>query len=94
MSLVYIVGAFVGFIGNRNWTFAHRDDPSRTVLRFALAHFFGYLLNFLILYAFVDCLGYTHQWVQAIAIVIVAGFLFVVFKYFVFREIYCAPEKL
>ena len=86
MTLVYIIGTAIGFIGNRKWTFAHRGDSSGAVLRYALAHLFGYLLNFLILLTFVDHLGYAHQWVQVVAIIIVAGFLFIVFKYFVFRE--------
>lgn len=86
MTLVYIIGAFIGFIGNRKWTFAHRGDSTSAALRYVLAHLFGYLLNFLILFTFVDRLGYAHQWVQAMAIIIVAGFLFIVFKNFVFRE--------
>ena len=86
MTLVYIIGASIGFIGNRKWTFAHRGDSSSAALRYVLAHLFGYLLNLLILFTFVDHLGYVHQWVQAVAIIIVAGFLFVVFKYLVFRE--------
>jgi putative flippase GtrA len=86
MTLVYIIGATIGFIGNRKWTFAHRGDFSSAALRYIPAHLSGYLLNFMILFTFVDRLGYTHQWVQAVAIMIVAGFLFVVFKYFVFRE--------
>lgn len=86
MTLVYIIGASIGFIGNRKWTFAYRGDSTSATVRYVLAHLFGYLLNFLILFIFVDSLGYAHQWVQAVAIIIVAGFLFIVFKYFVFRE--------
>jgi len=86
MTLVYIIGASIGFIGNRKWTFVHSGALSSAALRYVLAHFFGYLLNYLILFTFVDCLDYAHQWVQAMAIIIVAGFLFVIFKYFVFRE--------
>lgn len=86
MTLVYVIGATIGFIGNRKWTFAHRGNSTSAVLRYVLAHLLGYLLNFLILFTFVDCLGYAHQWVQAVAIIIVAVFLFIVFKYFVFRE--------
>jgi len=86
MTLVYIIGAAIGFIGNRKWTFAHRGDASSAAIRYILAHLSGYLLNFLILFTFVDRLGYAHQWVQAMAIMIIAGFLFIVFKYFVFRE--------
>jgi len=86
MTLVYVMGASIGFIGNRKWTFAHSGDSSSAAMRYALAHICGYMLNFLILYTFVDWLGYSHQWVQAAAIIIVAGFLFVIFKYFVFNE--------
>lgn len=86
MTLVYIVGAFIGFVGNRKWTFAHRGDTSSAALRYVLAHLGGYLVNLLILYTFVDRLGYAHQWVQAAAIIVVAGFLFVIFKYFVFSK--------
>ena len=88
MTLVYIIGASIGFVGNRKWTFAHSGDSSSAAMRYALAHICGYMLNFLILYTFVDWLGYAHQWVQAAAIIIVAGFLFVVFKYFVFHKKY------
>ena len=69
MTLVYILGASLGFIGNQKWTFAHRGNPASTVLRYVLAHFLGYLLNFMILFIFVDRLGYAHQWVQAVLLV-------------------------
>lgn len=86
MTLLYILGASIGFIGNRKWTFSHQGNATHAALRYVLTHSFGYILNFLILYTFVDYLGYSHQWVQAAAIIIVAGFLFIIFKYFVFRE--------
>lgn len=93
MTLLYIAGTSIGFIGNRKWTFAHRGDSSSAALRYVLAHLCGYLINLLILYTFVDRLGYAHQWVQAAAIIIVAGFLFVIFKYFVFNEKKSRAEK-
>lgn len=86
MTLMYIIGASIGFVGHQKWTFAHRGNFSSAAMRYALAHLFGYILNLLILVIFVDNLGYLHHWVQAVAIVIVAGFLFVVFKYYVFSE--------
>lgn len=53
-------------------------------VRYVIAHCIGYLLNLSILIVFVDELGYAHQWVQAIAIFVVAAFLFLAFKVFVF----------
>jgi putative flippase GtrA len=86
MSITYLSGALIGYFGNRQWAFAHRGNAWRAAMRYALAHSMGYLLNFLILLLLVDHLGYAQQWVQALAIIIVAGFLFIVFKFFVFGE--------
>lgn len=86
MTFVYITGALIGYFGNRKWTFAHGSSAYNSALRYVLAQTTGYLLNLLILWIFVDQIGYAHQWIQAMAIIIVAGFLFIAFKYFVFRE--------
>lgn len=94
MTLVYIIGASIGFVGNRKWAFTHQGEPFGAAMRYILAHSIGYLLNFLILYTFVDSLGYAHQWVQAVAIIIVAAFIFVVFKYYVFVKKYSTLQKL
>ncbi|MDF0605553.1 GtrA family protein [Neisseriaceae bacterium TC5R-5] len=84
ITFMYPVGAAIGFLGNRQWAFAHEGVVWKSIARYCITHFFGYLMNLSILFLFVDELGYTHQWVQAAAIVLVAGFLFVAFKYFVF----------
>lgn len=89
MTLLYIVGAAIGFIGNRKWAFTHKGSMLKSGIRYFVAHFFGYLINLLILLTFVDRLGYPHQCVQAVAIIIVAGFLFLVFKHFVFSNVAC-----
>lgn len=86
MTLTYISGATLGFFCNRQWTFAHRGSFLVAMIRYVFAHLLGYLLNLALLFTFVDQLTYPHQWVQAAAIIVVAGFLFVIFKYFVFRE--------
>lgn len=84
MSLLYFAGAAIGFIGNRQWTFAHRGHLASGMARYAFAHGAGYLLNFMLLVIFADALGLPHQLVQAAAIGIVAVFLFTAFRYFVF----------
>lgn len=85
MTLLYTMGASIGYFGNRQWTFAHKGGLGAGV-RYLVAHLCGYLINLLLLLTFVDGLGYSHQWVQAVAILIVAGFLFSAFKYFVFPK--------
>jgi putative flippase GtrA len=86
MTLLYVAGATVGFFGNRRWAFSHEGTLLGAGTRYLVAHLFGYMFNFLILLTFVDMLGYSHQIVQAVAIIVVAGFLFVVFKFFVFPK--------
>jgi len=92
MTSVYLIGASVGFVGNRKWTFAHRGNAVNSALRYVAAHLSGYLLNLIILVVFVDRLGYPHQAVQAVAIIVVAMFLFILFKHFVFLDNEGAPK--
>lgn len=94
MTIVYVTGASVGYFGNRQWTFAHRGKILPTLVKYGMAHCCGYLMNFAILYVFVDRMSYPHQIVQAVAIVIVAGFLFLAFKKIVFaRPLHVPPNR-
>ncbi len=87
MTLLYGVGAAVGYFGQRNVTFSHKGSVLGSGVRYLLAHTCGYAINLGILITFVDRMGYPHQWVQAFAIFVVAAFLFVTFRYFVFPEV-------
>lgn len=84
MTLLYAGGATIGFFGNRKWAFGHQGSLLGSGARYVIAHLFGYLINLLLLFTFVDRLDFPPQWVQAAAIIVVAGFLFLTFKYFVF----------
>lgn len=86
MSFLYALGICISFLGNRNWVFEHRGNVVGAAWGFGFAHAAGYMLNLGLLTVFVDMLGYPHELVQAIAIFVVGGFLFVVFKLFVFRH--------
>ncbi|WP_347903238.1 GtrA family protein [Pseudomonas purpurea] len=86
MSLLYAAGSTIGFFGNRKWTFSHDGDVLSAGARYVFTHSLGYLLNLSILIVMVDHLAYPHQWVQALSIFAVAGFLFLMFKFFVFPK--------
>lgn len=86
MSILYVVTAFASFLGNRKLTFDHKGGLLGSGLRFSIAHVFGYLINLGLLFVLVDKFGYPHQAVQVCAIIIVAIFLFLTFKFIVFRE--------
>lgn len=91
MSLLYLLSICISFFYNRSWAFKHRGEVVGAVWRFLLAHAAGYILNLCLLSVFVDKLECPHEWVQAAAIFVVGGFLFIVFKLFVFRHY--QPER-
>jgi putative flippase GtrA len=80
------MGATLGYVGNRQFTFADQGNVLRSSLRYGLIYGLGYLLNLCILMVFVDHLHYQHQWVQGVAICIVAVFLFIGLRFFVFHS--------
>lgn len=84
MTLLYSVGALIGFIANRRFTFRHDGHIGKAGIRYLLVQLAGYVLNLFLLTLFVDWLNFAHQLVQAIAIIVVAIFLFVLSRVFVF----------
>jgi putative flippase GtrA len=84
VSLLYGAGVTASFLGNRRWTFRHQGDLASGGVRFVVAHATGYLLNLALLLVFVDRIGWPHQLVQAAAILVVAAYLFVLMRVFVF----------
>lgn len=86
MTGMYAVGVVVSFFANRKFTFRHDGHIGAAGIRFLFAYFLGYLLNLLLLVIFVDRMGFPHQLVQAVAIVVVALFLFALLRLFVFAQ--------
>lgn len=84
MSLFYVLAAVLGFFGNKKLTFTHTGNLYSSIFRYTIAHTIGFTLNFMLLTVFYEWYGYPYQYVQAVAIFVVAAILFVLFKYFVF----------
>lgn len=84
VTLMYPVGAVTAYFGHARYSFAYSGRTSLGIMRYAIAHLIGYGANIGMLYLFSDRLGYPHQLVQAVAIVVVAGMLYLLFRYFVF----------
>jgi putative flippase GtrA len=87
MTFLYGAGVIIGFFSNKKFTFSYKDGFIGSGLRYGITHLFGYLLNLLIMVIFVDICKYSHTIVQGIAIFIVAVFLFLCFKFIVFRSV-------
>lgn len=86
MTLLYVTIAGFSFVGNKKITFMYGGHFWGAGMRYALAHLIGYSINLAILLVFSDHLGYNHAIVQAMAIVVIAIYLFVTLKFFVFRR--------
>ena len=84
MTALYFVGASIGYLANRRFTFRYDGGIGVAGVRYLLAQVAGYLLNLVLLLLLVDWFDFPHQIVQAIAIVVVAIFLFIVLRIFVF----------
>ncbi len=84
VTALYSVSACIGFFANRRVTFQHHGRIGKAGIRYIATQFAGYVLNIILLTVFFDWLGFPHQFVQAAAIFIVAIFLFVSSRIFVF----------
>lgn len=86
MTCLYAIGATVGFFGAKHIAFNHSGRFWHSAIRYFLAHIVGYGINLAMLLYLHERLGWPHQWVQAAAILVVAGYLFIVLKFFVFSS--------
>jgi len=84
--LLYPLGVLVSFFAHRGLTFKLNSLKWNSIelFKYVFSYAVGFLLNLSILYIFFEKLGYPHQLVQLCAIFIVAGFLFISMKLFVF----------
>lgn len=89
MTVLYCVGVMQTFVFNRSWTFRHDGHTGQAFRRYVIAYLLGYGLNFFALLLFVDHLGWPHQVVQGGMILVLACFLFVLQRFWVFA---CPPE--
>jgi putative flippase GtrA len=90
MTLLYVMGVVQTFVMNRNWSYQHEGSVAPAFVRYVVVYLAGYVVNFAGLYTFVDVLGYSHRVVQAVMIVLVAGLVFVLSRFWVFAR---GPER-
>lgn len=90
MTALYATATVLAFLGNRRFTFDDGGRAGPAAMRFAAVAFAGWGLNLGFLVVFVDRMGQPHVLVQGVAILIVAAFLYVMQRRFVFRS---APDR-
>ncbi len=86
MSLIYIFGILQTFVLNKKWTFSHRGYLRVTFVRYISIYAVWYLIDLGVLMVTVDRLGYSHEWVQGITVLMVGVLLFAMQRAWVFRS--------
>ena len=86
MTLLYGMGMAQTFFFNKRWSFRHGGICGPAFVRYFFAYVLGYVINLLVLVVLVDHMGYPHEAVQGVMILVLAGYLFLLQKYWVFRE--------
>lgn len=89
MSLVYACACLISFFGNKKWSFGDTTRAREIFPRYVIIQMAGYLTNLFLLLVLHKQFGLPHQWVQLIALVVVAPQLFLLSKYYVFRGVQC-----
>ena len=89
VTFVYPLTVTTGYFAHFRYSFSSRRAHGSAMSRYLVAHCSGYAVNLAMLHVFSDRMGLPHQAVQAAAIIVVAGMLFVLFRVFVF-----APERV
>ncbi len=84
LTIFYPLGAIIAYLGHKKYSFTYRGKNTGAIIRYIFAYFLGYGLNLTMLFVLSDKFNFPHQAVQALAIPLVAGVLFLMLKYFVF----------
>jgi putative flippase GtrA len=85
-TIAYGAGVLQTFVFNRSWSFRHAGARGPALGRYIVAYASGYVLNMAVLATLVDGAGLPHQWVQGITILALAALLFLLQKFWVFRD--------
>ena len=85
-TLMFAIAVLASYVANRNWSFAHQGGVARSFSSYLLLYLAAWVLDVLVIYIFVDRLGWHHGLVQGVAILGIAGLVFVGQRYWVFRQ--------
>ena len=94
MTLLYALGVLQSFYFNRSWTFGHDGGVSVSFVKYVSCYAFGYVFNWTMLFLLVDLAGWPHQIVQAGLVLVTAGLLFVLQRYWVFADRKASEEPV
>jgi putative flippase GtrA len=76
----------VNFTGQKYWTFRNfkKEQLRKQILSYLALALFNLCFNTLLMYVFVDLLGFWYVYSQIAATFIIASFTFFMYRYFIF----------
>ncbi len=86
MTVLYVLGVCQTFFFNRSWSFQDSGRIQGAFVKYLAVYGTGYAINWSLLWLFVDELGLPHQVVQGILIFVVAIFIFLLLRFWVFNS--------
>jgi putative flippase GtrA len=86
MTALYAAGVLQTFLLNKRWSFRDRGPKGIALLRYCAAYASGYVLNYAMLAVLVDVLQLRHEYVQGATVLLIAVYLFVLQRIWVFRR--------
>jgi putative flippase GtrA len=86
MSILYALGVAQTFFFNKRWSFGHEGGHGPAFFRYCASYGIGYVVNLTALLLLVDTLGFPHKIVQGVMILTIAAMLFLLQKFWVFRQ--------
>jgi putative flippase GtrA len=92
ITVLYPIGVTTAYFAHRRFVFGSGASGPGGILRYLIAHAIGLFANIVLLYVFSDLLKLPHQAVQAAAIVVVGGLLYLLFRFYVWRARDRGPE--
>ena len=87
ITILYPIAILYGYFAHKRVSFSRIGGSlsASLMIKYIIVYCLGYTLNMCLLYVLHDQLGYPHQWIQVMAIFVVAVFLFFALKLFVFK---------
>lgn len=85
VSITYISFLIIGFFLHKKYSFISSIKyPS--LLKYLIVHISAFLINLISIYFMVDIYGFKHQYVQALMVILVAIYLYLMLNKVVFRK--------
>ena len=86
MTIAYVLGVIQTFVLNKKWSFEDKGSGPKSFLRYVWVYVLIYVFGLSFLAILVDVIGFPHQIVQGINIIVCGVLSFALQKYWVFNQ--------